>query len=52
MGGPIRGSTDNGLNAIKWGIAGRVIWAWVLTIPASAAIAAVTLALTNLLGWS
>ena len=27
-------------SAIKWGIAGRIVWAWVLTIPASALIAA------------
>jgi inorganic phosphate transporter, PiT family len=30
------------LSAVRWGIAGRIVWAWVLTIPASAAIAAVT----------
>ena len=30
------------LSAVRWGIAGKIIWAWVLTIPASAAIAAVT----------
>ena len=29
------------LSAVRWGVAGRIIWAWVLTIPASAAIAAV-----------
>lgn len=28
------------LNAVKWGVAGRIIWAWILTIPCSAAIAA------------
>ncbi len=28
------------LSAVRWGIAGRIIWAWILTIPASAAIAA------------
>jgi PiT family inorganic phosphate transporter len=28
------------LSAVRWGIAGRIVWAWVLTIPASAAIAA------------
>jgi PiT family inorganic phosphate transporter len=27
------------LSAVRWGIAGRVVWAWVLTIPACAAIA-------------
>jgi PiT family inorganic phosphate transporter len=30
------------LSAVRWGIAGRIIWAWILTIPASAAIAALT----------
>jgi len=29
------------LSAVRWGIAGRIVWAWVLTIPAAAAIAAV-----------
>jgi PiT family inorganic phosphate transporter len=30
------------LSAVRWGIAGRIVWAWILTIPAAAAIAAVT----------
>jgi PiT family inorganic phosphate transporter len=29
------------LSAIRWGVAGRIVWAWVLTIPCSAFIAAV-----------
>jgi PiT family inorganic phosphate transporter len=29
------------LSAVRWGIAGRIIWAWILTIPMSALIAAV-----------
>jgi PiT family inorganic phosphate transporter len=29
------------LSAVRWGIAGTMVWAWVLTIPASAAVAAV-----------
>jgi PiT family inorganic phosphate transporter len=28
------------LSAIRWGVAGRIVWAWILTIPASAAISA------------
>jgi len=28
------------LSGIKWGVAGRIVWAWVLTIPFSAAISA------------
>jgi inorganic phosphate transporter, PiT family len=30
------------LSAVRWGVAGRIVWAWVLTIPAAAAISAVT----------
>ena len=30
-----------GTRAVRWGVAGRIIWAWLLTIPASAAVAAV-----------
>ena len=30
------------LSAVRWGVARRIVWAWVLTIPASAAVAAVT----------
>jgi PiT family inorganic phosphate transporter len=28
------------LSAVRWGVAGSIVWAWVLTIPASALIAA------------
>jgi len=30
----------NRLSAVRWGVAGRILWAWVLTIPMSAGIAA------------
>jgi inorganic phosphate transporter, PiT family len=30
------------LSAVRWGVAGRIVWAWILTIPAAAAIAAIT----------
>jgi PiT family inorganic phosphate transporter len=29
------------LSAVKWGVAGRIVWAWLLTIPAAAFVAAV-----------
>ena len=29
------------LSAVRWGIAGTIVWAWVLTIPCSALIAAI-----------
>jgi PiT family inorganic phosphate transporter len=32
------GSTTN-FSGIKWGIAGRIVWAWIITIPASGLIA-------------
>jgi inorganic phosphate transporter, PiT family len=38
------------LSAVRWGVAGRILWAWLLTIPASAAVAAVTWLLLRLLG--
>ncbi|MCL5027685.1 MAG: inorganic phosphate transporter [Bacteroidetes bacterium] len=36
------------LTAVRWGVAGRIIWAWVLTIPLSAAIAALAYLLIRL----
>jgi inorganic phosphate transporter, PiT family len=33
------GSTHR-LSAVRWGIAGRIVWAWILTIPAAAIMAA------------
>jgi PiT family inorganic phosphate transporter len=30
------------LSAVRWGVAGRIVWAWILTIPASAAVAGAT----------
>ena len=29
-----------GTRAVRWGVAGRIIWAWILTIPASALVSA------------
>jgi inorganic phosphate transporter, PiT family len=34
-------------SAVRWGVAARIVWAWVLTIPASAAIAALSMALID-----
>lgn len=28
--------------AVRWGIAGRIVWAWILTIPAAAIMAAIS----------
>ena len=35
------------LSAVRWGVAGRILWAWILTIPCSAAISALTYFLTR-----
>jgi len=35
------GSTQRA-SAVRWGVAGRIIWAWIFTIPASACIAALS----------
>ena len=35
------GSTKR-LSAVRWGVAGRIVWAWVLTLPAAATMAALT----------
>jgi PiT family inorganic phosphate transporter len=31
----------NRLNAVRWGLASRIVWAWILTIPAAALMAAI-----------
>ncbi len=31
------------LSAVRWGVAGRIVWAWIMTIPAAAAISALCL---------
>jgi inorganic phosphate transporter, PiT family len=33
----------NRLSAVRWGVAGRIVWAWVFTIPAAALMAAISL---------
>jgi len=37
----------NRLSAVRWGIARRIVWAWILTIPASALMAAVVFAIVR-----
>jgi PiT family inorganic phosphate transporter len=38
------------LSAVRWGVAGRIVWAWVLTIPMSALIGAITFWLARVFG--
>jgi PiT family inorganic phosphate transporter len=35
------------LSAVRWGVAGNIIWAWILTLPISAIISATTYYLTS-----
>jgi len=42
----------HGVKAVRWGVAGRVVWAWILTIPAAAAIAAACVLLFRASGWT
>ena len=36
------------VGAVRWGVAGRIVWAWILTIPLSAAVAAMVYLLLQL----
>ncbi len=38
------------LSAVRWGLAGRIVWAWVLTIPAAFSMSAITYLVIRLLG--
>ena len=38
-------------NAIRWSVVERMVWAWILTIPVSGALAYVFVELMRLLGW-
>ncbi|HEY8132878.1 MAG TPA: inorganic phosphate transporter [Thermoanaerobaculia bacterium] len=37
-------------SAVRWGVAGRIVWAWILTIPMAALIGAVTFWIVRLFG--
>jgi PiT family inorganic phosphate transporter len=39
------------LSAVRWGVAQQIVWAWILTIPASAIIAALTYRTLSLFGF-
>ena len=42
--------TTHRLSAVRWGVAGQIVWAWLLTIPAAFAISAGTYYLVHLTG--
>jgi len=37
-------------SAVRWGVAGRIVWAWILTIPAAAGIAGLSYVILHALG--
>jgi PiT family inorganic phosphate transporter len=37
-------------SAVRWGVAGNIVTAWVLTLPASAAVGALTYGVTRVFG--
>ncbi|MEO7456002.1 MAG: inorganic phosphate transporter [Gemmatimonadaceae bacterium] len=39
--------TTTRVSAVRWGIAGRIVWAWVLTIPAAGLMAAISYAILS-----
>jgi PiT family inorganic phosphate transporter len=43
-------SATGRLSAVKWGVAGRIVWAWVLTMPAAAIVAAAAWFVAHALG--
>ena len=36
------GSAERRASAVRWGVAGRIVWAWIFTIPAAAAVASLS----------
>ena len=44
--------TAKRLNAIKWGVVERMVWAWILTIPAAGGIAYLMINTLRSLGWA
>jgi PiT family inorganic phosphate transporter len=36
------GASERRFNAVRWGVAGRIVWAWVFTIPAAALVASLS----------
>lgn len=38
------------LSAVRWGVAGKIVWAWIITIPAAAAMSMATYYITTFFG--
>ncbi|MBC7666687.1 MAG: inorganic phosphate transporter, partial [Caulobacter sp.] len=41
--------TVRGASAVRWGVAGNIVWAWIFTIPAAGLVAGVFAALSGFL---
>ena len=39
----------NRLSGVRWGLAGRIVWAWLITIPAAGIMAAISYKLLSLI---
>jgi PiT family inorganic phosphate transporter len=39
-------------SAVRWGVAGQIVWAWILTIPAAGIFGAVAYWAVHMLGWN
>jgi PiT family inorganic phosphate transporter len=42
--------SQRGWHAVRWGVAGRIVWAWILTVPGAAIISAITYLVVTALG--
>ena len=42
--------SQRGWHAVRWGVAGRIVWAWILTVPGAALISAITYFVATALG--
>jgi PiT family inorganic phosphate transporter len=49
-GGVMGAGAAKRLSAVRWGVAGNIVFAWLLTLPAAAAIGAATYGLTRIFG--
>jgi len=43
--------TAKRMNALKWSVVERIVWAWILTLPATAGVGYLLLRLMQLAGW-
>jgi PiT family inorganic phosphate transporter len=49
-GGVMGAGAGKRLSAVRWGVAGNIVFAWLLTLPAAAAIGAATYGITRIFG--